>query len=376
MSHFSLGAIDQISKKYVFPDQAIRGGSYHCDECQQEVILKKGHIRRAHFAHCVKNHCTYFEHPSESQMHKGAKLRICDWLTHRKTIEIIRSCTTCGDTITFNIITDLNDHAICEYRGTHYVADVALISSNTVVKYIFEIKHTHATTTNVRPEPWFEITSNQILELAPETEPIKLTCIRSLDPCNNCQKKKEQNRIYETERLKRHEEDLERIRLCEIERLQRYEETQREEKRRQLNMLIQQMISIDGETGKVIGLLGNEIPDEKMIKSFKDGELLTEDEVTFLYKNQFFLPPNDRKKLKLIKINIIKRFVHQDEILPSYGIQKVSCSCGYGGYIILENINRPISKYKCGVCRKNKSLSGSKCVSTSSHRTKLCEQFT
>lgn len=47
-----------------------------------------------------------------------------------------------------------------EYRdpGGKYVADVAILNSNSV-KYIFEIKHTHATITT-RPEPWFEIKAN------------------------------------------------------------------------------------------------------------------------------------------------------------------------------------------------------------------------
>jgi len=49
------------------------------------------------------------------------------------------------------------DEVKLEYRdpGRKWVADVALVNKG-VVRYIFEIKNTHATTT-ARPEPWFEI---------------------------------------------------------------------------------------------------------------------------------------------------------------------------------------------------------------------------
>jgi hypothetical protein len=60
---------------------------------------------------------------------------------------------------------DNNDKVIIEYRDpkNKYVADIAVINNNKV-KTIFEIKHTHETTTNVRPEPWYEITTDEIFE--------------------------------------------------------------------------------------------------------------------------------------------------------------------------------------------------------------------
>jgi hypothetical protein len=83
-----------------------------------------------------------------------------------------------------------NDKIIIEYRDINnkYIADVAIINDNKV-KYIFEIKHTHSTTTNVRPEPWFEITTQQIFEEdINNKKDITLTCIRNNKNryCSNC----------------------------------------------------------------------------------------------------------------------------------------------------------------------------------------------
>ena len=92
------------------------------------------------------------------------------------------------------------DEAIVEYRDPNnkYVADVALVN-NGKVKYIFEVKHTHATTTSVRPEPWFEVNAKEISEEEERLlkndkddgigqELIILTCIRTSKNrwCQNC----------------------------------------------------------------------------------------------------------------------------------------------------------------------------------------------
>jgi hypothetical protein len=58
------------------------------------------------------------------------------------------------------------------------VADVALLNGNTV-RYIFEVKHSHSTTTTVRPEPWFEIPTECILDSQfKQGHSITLKCVR------------------------------------------------------------------------------------------------------------------------------------------------------------------------------------------------------
>jgi hypothetical protein len=71
------------------------------------------------------------------------------------------------------------DTVIIEYRdpGGQYVADVALLNGNTV-RYIFEVKQSHITTT-VRPEPWFEIPTDYILDCQfKQGHSITLKCVR------------------------------------------------------------------------------------------------------------------------------------------------------------------------------------------------------
>jgi hypothetical protein len=72
------------------------------------------------------------------------------------------------------------DTVSIEYRdpGGQYVADVALLNGNTV-RYIFEVKHSHSTTTTVRPEPWFEIPTECILDSQfKQGHSITLKCVR------------------------------------------------------------------------------------------------------------------------------------------------------------------------------------------------------
>ena len=70
-----LGAIEIETNKYVSPTEALKGKNYKCIECDKKVIIRKGTIRKAHFAHYVQtNICTYYDHPNESQIHKDAKM--------------------------------------------------------------------------------------------------------------------------------------------------------------------------------------------------------------------------------------------------------------------------------------------------------------
>jgi hypothetical protein len=203
---YILGALDSEINKYVTPFTAEKGHSYKCIDCQQKVILRKGAIRVAHFAHYSQtNTCTYYEHPNESQLHKDAKLKMAEWLKSKQNIEVNSCCASCSSWPGSDECDDVNidykdgDEAVVEYRDplNKYVADVALVNDGKV-RYIFEIKHTHATTTTVRPEPWFEFTTERIARAETElndpdpdvnfNKTVLLTCVRQSKNhyCNNC----------------------------------------------------------------------------------------------------------------------------------------------------------------------------------------------
>lgn len=192
------GAIQTDNNEYVLPYKAEKNKNYKCIGCQQKLILKKGNIRKCHFAHDSNTNCSYFEHPNESDLHKEAKYKLASWLKQQKTFGIVWSCckinnrgNKCGNSnneMRCTIKYEENDKVEIEYHDVNnkYIADIAVINNNKV-KYIFEIKNTHSTITDVRPEPWFEIDALKIIQHK-DTEDAALTCMRYNKNryCSNC----------------------------------------------------------------------------------------------------------------------------------------------------------------------------------------------
>jgi len=89
---YQLGAIQIDDNEYVLPYKADKNKNYKCIGCQQKVILKKGNIRKCHFAHHSQTQCSYYEHPNESELHKEAKYKLALWLKENKSIEFAWSC--------------------------------------------------------------------------------------------------------------------------------------------------------------------------------------------------------------------------------------------------------------------------------------------
>lgn len=199
---YQLGALQLDNNEYVLPYKAEKNKNYKCAGCQQKVVFKKGNIRKCYFSHYYSqtNNCSYYEHPNESELHKESKYKLASWLKENKPIEFVWSCcktrydgNNCGameDGMEHKIKYEENDKILIEYRDVNnkYIADVAVINNNKL-KYIFEIKHTHSTITNVRPEPWFEINAKDVFEEENKNEEvITLTCIRNSKNryCSNC----------------------------------------------------------------------------------------------------------------------------------------------------------------------------------------------
>jgi hypothetical protein len=173
---YRLGAIDTETNVYTPPFQALKGRAYKCLDCDKKVILRKGEIRVAHFAHYAQTTtCSYYEHPSEAQIHKDAKLLLAKLLNEKKPLQFTWCCNyksnygkVCGGDYAFtdkpSVQYKSGDEVILEYRDPQkrWVADVAIVN-NGVLRYIFEIKNTHTTTTQ-RPEPWFEIDARTFIE--------------------------------------------------------------------------------------------------------------------------------------------------------------------------------------------------------------------
>jgi len=239
--HLSMGAINKNTNEYEMPRNATKENKYKCPECNGDVIFRKGKIKIAHFSHKKSdNPCYYYDKPTESQIHKDAKLLMKSLLDHKKNINIYRTCVECGEYGWWDSITEENynetSKTIMEYRFNYKdsvkIADVAFINL-TNISYIFEICYRHKTKEENRPEPWAEINAEKLISDINSDKNIDkegnigLECIRYYK-CDTCVEKEEyenRKRILYYETLRK--EQLEREKI-EKERQEKYKKEQEE----------------------------------------------------------------------------------------------------------------------------------------------------
>jgi hypothetical protein len=236
-NHFCMGAINKTTNKYEYPKIANRINKYKCPFCEKDVIFRNGKIKQPHFAHYKSdNPCSYYEKPNETQIHKDAKLLMKTLLDDKKRIFIERECNYChANGRPFNYSDDYeifsneyteNTKAYIEYKfkfnNSNKSADIALVE-NDKIKYIFEICHKNKTLENNRPEPWFEIKAECLInninsgEIIDEEGNIYLECIRHYK-CDSCKDKEEYERkigseLIEKLQIKEKEQKLEKNEL-------------------------------------------------------------------------------------------------------------------------------------------------------------------
>lgn len=186
----SLGAINKLTGEYVYPKIANKKDEYICPECNKDLILVRGEIRVHHFRHKVDsiNPCHHYSKPTESQIHKDAKMLMKTLLENKTHIQFIRECLSCKISCEINLpeITE-GSTIILEHRFNYddelRIADVAH-TLNGEIKGIYEICHTHKTCSENRPEPWVEIDANSLLTLVnTNNEPLIINCVRKCKEC-------------------------------------------------------------------------------------------------------------------------------------------------------------------------------------------------
>ena len=192
----SLGGINKKDGSYVCPKYALKTEKYKCIDCEKDLILRQGDIRKYHFAHKKDNDCEYYNKPSESQIHKDAKLLLKSLIVKGLQIHINYNCNNCNNDFTTTIPKYNNNKSIelehrFEYNGIK-IADIAYIKNDKIL-CIFEICYKNATKEENRPEPWFEIDAETLIESVNDNqeEDIYIDCIRKKRQCNNCNLEKE-----------------------------------------------------------------------------------------------------------------------------------------------------------------------------------------
>jgi|LauGreDrversion4_2_1035121.scaffolds.fasta_scaffold06554_3 hypothetical protein len=208
MSHIlSLGAINKLTGEYVYPKIANKKDEYICSECNKDLILCQGKIKVHHFRHKVDNvnPCHHYSNPTETQIHKDAKILLKNLLERKIPISFIRNCCLCKINEEFEIPEISKTSTIqleyrFEYNGVKF-ADVAYIDDDDIV-CIFEICNTHKTCSENRPEPWFEINAETLIKIANDNSltSLQIPCIRC-EKCNDCIEKEKGNIIKKNKAL-------------------------------------------------------------------------------------------------------------------------------------------------------------------------------
>jgi hypothetical protein len=180
--HFQLGALDINNHYFSLPFNASKQNNYKCIECNEKVKFCKGEINKPYFSHYPKSKCTYYEHPSESDIHKNAKYLLANLLESGIEIYFHRT-PNCGfGKHEYKLINNIKygkyDEVKIEYKNDNYIADVALLNGSKI-KYIFEIFVTHKTEKE-RPEPWYEIDGKKLIDYCNNNvSPLRIECIRT-----------------------------------------------------------------------------------------------------------------------------------------------------------------------------------------------------
>jgi hypothetical protein len=222
-SHLFMGAINKVSNERENPKFADKKNNYKCPSCERDVIFKKGQIKIPHFAHKASEiKCAFYDKPSETEIHKEAKILMKSLLDNKKELHFSRKCSDCNKHKIIDINYDNNDKAIIEYKfkynDSNRSADVALINTNNDIKFIFEICHKNPTKECNRPEPWVEINATELIKKINEDNDYNIECIREY----RCEECVEKNNI-EKEILKAKELNLQKQKEIELQQFKEFE---------------------------------------------------------------------------------------------------------------------------------------------------------
>ena len=183
------GALNTQTRRYITPDRANKHDDYTCPDCDKSLTFCSGKVKKPYFRHSVvaANPCTYYEHPSESQIHKDAKYRLKARLEINSPLQCTRKCYECAKD-NLIILNAESKTVTVEHRFQHnsslQIADVAIVNPDGTINSILEVLHTHKTL--IRPEPWFELRANDIIKSPIDFSDIQ--CHRK-EKCKDCLEK-------------------------------------------------------------------------------------------------------------------------------------------------------------------------------------------
>ncbi|MFZ1083230.1 MAG: competence protein CoiA family protein [Candidatus Kryptoniota bacterium] len=148
------------------PEFAERGRRYFCPACNDEVILKKGDVKVAHFAHKVSDTCS-----QETIIHKTAKhlvhKAVSDWKSGKASSPLIRrQCKICSTSIDQSLPDRVTSAQVECRLPDQFVADVALMvdeqpAAAIEIRVFHAVDEVKAATMSI---PFIELDGNEVLE--------------------------------------------------------------------------------------------------------------------------------------------------------------------------------------------------------------------
>jgi predicted RNA-binding Zn-ribbon protein involved in translation (DUF1610 family) len=163
-----------LNSRIISPENANKHDDFSCPRCGNNVILCDGEFRK-YFRHRNMEECNFYG--SESDLHFDAKLRLKEILLNEELL-VSRKCCNCARVEYFNNPIFENVELEYSFADDNRSADVAAFQAN--IMTIFEVFNTHKTSELDRPEPWFELSANEIFNYYGE---IKCHRKRFCDDC-------------------------------------------------------------------------------------------------------------------------------------------------------------------------------------------------
>ena len=163
----------------ISPEKANKEDNFLCPKCKNKVILCDGEYRR-YFRHLDMQECNFYG--NESDIHFNAKLKLKDILLNNQLV-IYRKCCNCDN------ICDYHNPKFKEVKLEYHFADdnrsadlaAFITNKSSTHSTIFEIFKTHKTSELDRPEPWFDLSADEIMDYSNG----KIRCYRKKF-CDDC----------------------------------------------------------------------------------------------------------------------------------------------------------------------------------------------
>ena len=206
------------------PFDALQRESYKCVECNGDVFLRRGEIRRPHFAHKSENNpCKNYERSGknhESDKHRDAKYLIKNIIETKRSLNLIRKCNNCNLVESYDVPVNDVKNVELEQKVDNGRADI-LVKFNNNSYIIIEIVNTHYT--EYRTGVWFELYADMVINEYRPTGNIVYRCNRNFR-CNDCETKI---------RFKAKIDRILYIQRCKIAQIERELQEQKERKQRE-----------------------------------------------------------------------------------------------------------------------------------------------